>query len=270
MRRRSIVLVLAGTCAAIALAGCQRQAKEPTQNDASTVQAMLSSGAAVQRAVQPLYMCLPEDKRCYRDAGQTVVQVVEAERGRIAPIIAATDDGCLKDVGRSYDESLAAYLAAGRAALAGDSAAVDKAISRSSKAEISYSERLGECGFAQGQFARITTSLRKVNVDIIELDEQMYACADFACVMPLARRLEHKASEATALISEFHASLGEAPACLDHALIEFRSAFVAIGRSAVATQKGDFLKATTEAMEAGRLQAQAQEDMAACLGSISA
>jgi hypothetical protein len=268
MRPTSVVALVVATCAALALAGCQR-GEEPTRNDASTIEAMLSSSASVQRAVQPLYMCFPGQKRCYREAGRTVVQVVQAERERVAPVMAAADDGCLRDVGRLYTDSLDAYLAAGQAALAGNSRAVDKAFSKSTESEIAYNERLGECGFAQGRFAELGASMRGVSIEIARLDEKMYACANEGCVKPLARQLEQKAAEATGILNEFHATLGEAPACLDHAIIELRSSFVAVERSAVALQKGDYETAVDQATLAGTVRAQAQEDLAACLASFN-
>jgi hypothetical protein len=269
MQSRALVAVVPVVCAALALAGCQRS-NEPTRSDASTVQAMLSSSAAIQRAVQPLYMCLPGQKRCYREAGRTLVQVVQAEQARVTPIVAETDDDCLEEVGGLYADSLDAYLAAGKAALSGNAAAVDEAFKRSTKVEISYHERLGDCGFAQGRFAQIGASMRAVTIEIIKLDEKMYSCANDACIRPLARQLEERAAEATALLSEFHANLGEAPECLDHAIIELRSAFMGVGRSAVAMQKGDYETAVTESTQASTVHAQAQEDMAACLASFTA
>jgi hypothetical protein len=260
------VVVLIG--AAIVLAGCQRE--EPTRNDASTMQAMLTSSAAIQRAAQPLYMCFPGQKRCYREAGRTLVQVVQAEQARLAPIIAETDDECLEDVGRLYSESLDAYLAAGQAALQGNSAAVDKAFSQSTDSEIAYNERLGDCGFAQGRFAQIGAGMREVNIEILKLDEKMYACASDACLRPLARQLKDKAAEATALLNEFHAELGDAPDCLDHALVELRSAYMAIERSAAAMLKGDYDTALTEYTQGAGVHAKAQEDIAACLATFNA
>jgi hypothetical protein len=90
----------------------------------------------VQRAVAPLYECVPRDADCYRAAGAGIIEAVAREQASFAGVLQETDNECLTGVGRLYNDSLDVYGEAGRAAAAGNTAAADRAISRSAQGEI--------------------------------------------------------------------------------------------------------------------------------------
>jgi hypothetical protein len=53
----------------VALAGCGGGSDGPSKDDIRTAKGILSSTAAVQRAVEPLFACDPAAPACYRKAG---------------------------------------------------------------------------------------------------------------------------------------------------------------------------------------------------------
>jgi hypothetical protein len=258
---------------ALALVGCGENRGEgggdgPSRDDASTIKAMLLSGAEVQRAAQPLYFCLPENVRCYTRAGPKLVTVAEQERERFEAALDDTDNECLAGVGRLYGDSLAAYADAGRAASAGKPSAFDAAISRSTQIEIRYTRKLDECGFSQGRAAQFGAAIREVNVDLLRISDEIYKCRGRACVLAAARRMRDAARRGQRVLDDFNARLAdEAPACLRNAMTVYRGAFVAVERTALAIQAEDFARAEKEGTRAGRLEVRAQRDLAACLES---
>jgi hypothetical protein len=230
---------------------------------------MLTSGARVQRAVQPLLSCVPGNARCYARSGPEIVRIVEQEQRELAPILAETDDECLSDVGAQFNTSLDAYAEAGRAAAQGDTKAADSAISRSTAAEISYTRRLDDCGFAEGRAAELNAALREINIDLLRLGEEAFACEDEACIRTVARRMETRAGDAVDVIDDFREDVGQDLAlCAQKALATMRGAFLTAQRAATAILAGDYAAANEMAERAGTLQANAAEDLAACLESL--
>jgi hypothetical protein len=259
-----IAVVLPGV-----VAGCGRD--EPSRDDRETVRALLRSSAAVERAVSPLHFCLPEQRRCYRDAGPTVVSVVERERAAFDDALSETDNECLADAGGAYADALDAYSRAGEAAVRGRPAAVDRAIARSTEAQIAFLERIGECGFSQGRYAEVGAMMRRVGIDILRLSTEGDACPDEACVRDVARRMEGKAQEGLRALDEFlaEARAGDAPACLVGSLENMRTAYQALERASSAVQERRYRIAEREGERATRFGAQAQDDLAACLGTMN-
>jgi hypothetical protein len=267
VRRLALVAVV------LAAAGCGGGDDGLSEDDLATAQDMLSSSARVQRAVQPLYMCVPEDKRCYTKDGGTLVRVAQRERNRVDEALADADDECLKEVGGHYRDSLDAYAEAGRAAAEGKAAAFDAAVSRSTEAEIAFNRRLSECGFAQGRVGEVGAAMREVNIAVLRLSEKIAACTTERCVKQTAAQMEARAQEGMALLDELVSELraeggDDVPACLIDAIDLFRQGYVALEKTAVAVQAGDAQVAEREGTRAGRIEAQAQEDMAACLGTL--
>ncbi len=262
----SLALVLA---LPLLVAGCGSD--EPSRDDLETVRTLLRSSAAVERAVSPLSLCLPEQRRCYRDAGTTVVAVVERERAAFDDALAETDNECLADAGGAYADALDAYARAGEAAVRGRPAAVDRAIARSTEAQIAFLERIGECGFSQGRFAEVGATMRRVGIDVLRLSTEGDACRDEACVVDVARRMEGKAREGLRALDEFLAEVraGDAPACLDGSLENMRTAYQALERASSAVQERRYRVADREGERAMRFGARAQDDLAACLGTMN-
>ncbi len=261
---RVLLLVMVGLLAA----GCGG-GDEPSSDDVATIKVMLRSGADVQRVVQPIFLGLPEEPECYRQVGPEIVEVVERERKAVDAALAETDDACLREAVSLYGDSLERYTEAGRAAVEGDTAAADAAISKTTALEIAYTQKIGECGFAQGPTAELTTRMRLVSVEFLRLNEEMFACPDEPCVLDVAARLETSAVEGGSILDEMVAKLGEedVPPCLPRVLQDVREAYRAVELAARALQERDADTAIREGTRAGELDAAAQEDMAACLSS---
>jgi hypothetical protein len=245
----------------------------PSEADHATVNAILRSNAALGRAVTPLNLCVPEEPACYTGAGPEVVAVVEREAERVATVLAETDHACLAEVGALYEDVLDAYGEAGRAAVAGDAAAVDAALSRSSERELAYLDKLGECGSSQGRLAEISGSLRAVNADVIRIVEDLLACeTDVRCVQETARQLQAKGREGRARVDELMTEVegeDEVPGCVPPAVALVRESFAALERTAVAVQAGEVETAEREGVRADELRAQAAEDIADCLATAA-
>ena len=266
---RRLGVALAAVVLILAAAACGKD--EPTDDDRETLRALLSSSAAVDRAMVPLYSCPPDEPRCYRDAGPRVVTVVERERAALAETLAATDDECLGEVGDLYGDSLAAYAEAGRAASAGRPAAVDRAIERSTEAEIAYLEKMGDCGFSQGRFREAGAEMRRIGVDVLRLTAEMDECASEACLVRVARRLEAAAREGVASIDPVLEELRaeeDVPACMPASLETMREAYGALVRMSSAFGKRDYEAAERAGARAATLGTRAQEDLAACLETL--
>jgi hypothetical protein len=245
--------------------------EEVTSDDARTVRAMLRSDAAVQRAVQPLLLCLPERPACYRRSGPAVVSVVERERRRVDVALENTDDTCLEEVASLYGRSLDEYGNAGQAATTADVAAVDAALAKTTELEIAYSEKLGTCGFAEGELARAGTKLREANTGMLRLEQEFAACQDEACVTEVAGRGRRLATDAAASVDELLADLekqGEdVPSCFPRALRKWQDAFRAVGGAMAALEDLDLETADRAGTQAGELAAEAQDDLADCMSS---
>lgn len=241
---------------------------ETTKDDASTVEAILFSNASVQEAMQPLYGCVPEVLRCYTKAGPEALSVIEGELERYERVASGTDNPCLADVADLYGKSLDAYLEAARAAKRGDPTAFDDAIVRSTDLEVAYTERMDECGFAQGKMAEFNRKANDIGFDIVRLSEEVYSCADKDCVVSGTRQLEEKAREGIALLDEYSDDLAEGtPDCFPAMLDKMREMFVAFGAMANAILQGDGPTARREANRAAELGVTVQEDTATCVSS---
>ncbi|HSE82566.1 MAG TPA: hypothetical protein VLA87_12905 [Gaiellaceae bacterium] len=243
---------------------------KPTEDDAATLKVMLSTSANVQRAVQPLYFCFPEDPECYRQAGAEIVSVVAQARTATETVIAETDDACLRQAATLYRDSLDAYGDAGRAAAAGDAAAADAAILETTRLEIAYGEKIGECGFDEGKTAEYASALRESDVKILRLSQELAACRAEACVLDVAARMKAASAEAVAAVDSLLAVVtedDEAPSCLPPALRELRGAYAAVEKTMQALGAGNLATLEREGRRAGELQVAAQEKMAACISS---
>jgi hypothetical protein len=237
---------------------------EPTRDDAETVREMLTSGAAVQRAFADLFVCVPEDRDCYTNAGPRAVSVTTREKERFEEKLGETDNSCLQDVATLYRDSLAAYLRAARAASAGKPAVYDREISRTTDLEISYNRKLTECGFSSGRQAELSAAMREVNIDVLRIIEKLVKCTDASCVTPLARQLRKRSDEGIAIIQEFK---GRVPQCYEDGFsLQLRS-FQALRRTAIAIEKGNARVAERQGLESDRLRAAAQEKLATCISS---
>jgi hypothetical protein len=265
MLRALCALIIA---TAAALAGCGGGSDEPSKDDIRTVKSILSSTAAVQRAVEPLYACDPAVVACYRQAGPQIVEVVDREREAFGDVLAATDNECLSQVGGLFDDSLDAYAEAGRAAAAGDAETADRAINRSSRSETAYIKKLDECGFAEGKTAEVASQMRRVNVKVIELVTEITSCKDKDCVLAVGRELEATAREGMTAVDAFLAAVPkDTPDCVTDALDRVRRSFRSLELTAVAVQKGDSKTAEREGAASDELRAQGQELLAECLGT---
>jgi hypothetical protein len=232
------------------------------------VQAMLSSTAKVQRALQPIYVCAPRDRDCYEAAGSEIVDTVAREQVSFNVFLERADNACLKEVGRLFQDSLDAYGEAGRAATAGDTKAADQAISESTDAEIAYIRKMEDCGFSQGQTAAIEAQMRAVNVEILALIEEVEGCKERACVVDVAQRLQASARRGVEAVDGYLDAIGDdVPDCVPDGLGLMRRAFESLELAAAAMEKGDFATVEREGMASDELRLQAQEKLAACIGS---
>jgi hypothetical protein len=263
--RRLVVVV------ALVLVGCGGGGGA-SSNDAATVKEMLRAGAAVQQAAQPLYVCLPEEKACYTQNGDALVQAVERARVQLRPALDDTDSDCLAQAGRLFDRSLDAYADAGRAAAAADVASFESALTRSSRVEIQYVRKIGECGFSEGAVAESSAAMREVNISLIRIGEEMNACgSDTPCIVRVSRKMEARAREGRRVADEFKARLGgDAPDCLRDGLDVYSRSLDALEKAAVALQDGRWKVAETEGMRASELGVQAERDLATCLETLGA
>jgi hypothetical protein len=253
---------------AVALAGWGGGSDGPSKDDIRTVKGILSSTAAVQRAVEPLYACDPAAPACYRKAGPQIVEVVDRERAAFGDVLADTDSDCLSRVGALFDESLDAYAEAGRTATAGDAEAADRAINRSTRLETAYIQKLDECGFSEGKTAEVASRMRRVNLKVIELVGEITSCKDRDCVLEVGRELEATAQEGMTAVDAFLAAVPkDTPECVTDALGRVRRSFRSLELTAVAVQKGDSKTAQREGAASDELRAQGQELLAECLGT---
>jgi len=277
MGRRTLLIVVSVVVAS--LSGCQAESPRDDasaesddafaeSDDASIVKAIVRSSATIQRAMQPLYLCLPEELSCYTDAGPGILTVVNQEKSDFERASANSDNACLSEVVRLYEESLDAYGQAAQAAVAGDPAAVEREISVTTELEMAYSERMSECGFAEGRQAELNSAIRRSFFDTLRLADRILMCADIECVVAASKRLEAKANEGISLLDEYLEDLSDDdPACLAEAMRTVRAAFKATEQTAVALQRGNYAAADREGKRAGELGVTAQERLADCLGA---
>lgn len=231
---------------------------------------MLRSSANVQRAVQPLFFCLPERPACYREAGPEVVSVIEQERRAVDIALQNTDDPCLEEVARLYRSSLDEYGSAGRAATIANVAAVDSALAKTTELEISYTEKMGTCGFAEGEMAEAGARLRKTSSEMLRLEQEFATCLDEACIIDVAAHGRQLARDGASTVDEMVTKIGQrddVPLCAETAFGEWKEAFGAVERAMAALQRLDVAAAEREAKQASELESEAQEDLADCMGS---
>jgi hypothetical protein len=233
-----------------------------TQDDAETIREMLTSSAAVQRAFADLYVCLPENRQCYTKAGPEAVSVTTREKERFEEKLVQTDNSCLRDVASLYRNSLAAYLRAAEAASAGKPAVYDREISRTTQLEISFNRKLTECGFSSGRQAELSAAMRRVNVDVLRLIDELVKCKNVQCVRPLARQLRSRSDEGISIIREFQ---GELPPCFEQGFSVLLRSFQALRRTAIAIEDQNARVAERQGRQADRLRSEAQEKLATCI-----
>jgi hypothetical protein len=269
MTRGRALGLLSSALSAIALSSCGGD-DEPSRSDAATIKLMLSSSSAVQQSFTELYSCLPGERACYTSNGPRAVAIVQRERTRFADALGETDDECLRDVGELYLDSLDGYGTAAEAAAEGKPDAFDQAISRTTKTEIAYNRKLTDCGFEEGRTAEIGAAIRKVNVEILRLSEEIGNCLRPVCILEVAGRMEKSAAEGVALLENYRDELEGAPDCLTAAIGKFMASFRSLGTAAHALQESDFAAAEQNGTRAARLGVDAQGDMASCLSSLGA
>ena len=230
---------------------------------------LIRSSAAVQRAMQPLYSCLPEELRCYRRAGPRVLPIVQQEKRSFDEVAADTDDACLTEVATLFRKSLDAYATAAESARRGAPDSVDKAISLSTKYELAYTTKLKECGFVEGQRAELIMRINRATVAAGRLIDRIIACERATCVITFAKELEAEGRKGTEVVDQyiraFQAEYRDAPACIVDALGKYRSAFIAVETAAAALQRGDADTAGREGNRADELGVGAQEQLAQCV-----
>lgn len=262
-----LLAVVAVLVTGLGTAGCGEEG--PSNADLSAVQAILSSSATIDRSMQPLYLCVPEDTACYKRSGPQAVAVAQRERRKVAPTLAETENSCLADVGRLFDKSLGGYADAGRAAARGKSSGFDAAISRTTRFEIAYVRKLNECGFTEGRLAEIGAAVREVNVAMLRLNEEIVDCQTSRCVKRVAREMEQQTRVGVARLDEYLAELDrDAPICLRDVLVEMRETFLTVRRSAVALRQNRFSVAEREGTRSIEQAARAKQHGAACLESL--
>jgi hypothetical protein len=258
-------LAAAVALAAIGLAGCGG-GDEPTRDDVRTVRDLLTSSANVQRAVGPILACAPEDRGCYQRVGREMIPVLEREQASFADVLEDTDNDCLVEAGGIYQDALAAFEEAGRAAAAGDTTAADTAIERTSPLGTAYVRKLSECGFSQGKMAEIQHQLGNVNIQILALVDKMSTCTDRKCVVSVSRQLESAAQGGVKAIDAAVTQIpAGSPSCLADSLDLARQSFFALGETAKALQEGRLNAAEQLGTHSDELGAQAQQKLAACL-----
>jgi hypothetical protein len=233
-----------------------------TQDDADTIREMLTSSAAVQRSFADLYVCLPENRQCYTRAGPEAVSVTTREKERFEEKAVQTDNSCLREVATLYSNSLAAYLRAAKAASAGKPAVYDREISRTTQLEISFNRKLTDCGFSTGRQAELSAAMRRVNVDLLRLIDELVKCTNAQCVRPLARQLRSRSDEGISIIREFQ---GELPPCFEQGFSVLLRSFQALRRTAIAIEDGNAQVAERQGLQADRLRSEAQEKLATCI-----
>lgn len=271
MGRRTLLMVV--SVVVVSLSGCgtysaRDDAPAGSEEDISIVKTMVRSKATVQRAMQPLYSCLPQELSCYTNAGPGILTVVNQEISDFKRRPDDSDNACLSEVARLYEESLDAYGQAAQGAVEGDPAAVRRAISASTELEMAYSERMSECGFAEGGQAELNTAISLTAYEIIRLTDRAVMCADTKCIVAASKRIEAKANEGISLLDEYLENLSDDdPACFAEALGTFRASFEATEQTAVAVQRGKFAAAEREGKRADELSVTAQEELAECLGA---
>jgi len=251
-----VLIVLAGATA------CGGGGDGGTQDDAETLREMLTSSAAVQRAFADLYVCLPENRQCYTRAGPEAVSVTTREKERFEEKAVQTDNSCFREVASIYNTSLAAYLRAAEAASAGKPAVYDREISRTTQLEISFNRKLTECGFSSGRQAELSAAMRRVNVDVLRLVDELVKCKNAQCVTPLARQLRNRSDEGISIIREFQ---GELPPCFEQGFSVLLRSFQGLRRTAIAIENGNARVAEREGRESDRLRTEAQEKLATCI-----
>jgi hypothetical protein len=260
--------VAAALFTAVLLASCGGD-EGPTERDAATVEALLSSSAAVQQAFAELYGCLPDRPACYERHGPNAVTIVNAQRQRFAGALEDTDNNCLRDVGELYLSSLDSYADAAQAAADASPSRFDTAISKTTESEIAFNRKLADCGFSEGRTAEIGAAMREVSVELLGLGEEIGDCLRPRCVHDVAQRMEETASEGVGLLQDYGDELDEAPDCLREAVTTFTSSLQALEIAAQALQEDDFVTAEREGTRAGELEVEAQADMAGCIGSLA-
>lgn len=236
-----------------------------TADDAETVRVLVQASAATQRAMQPLYRCLPENPECYSSAGPGVVRSVEAARDRYRAALEDTDNECLKEAGELFARSLDAYLAAGEAAVAGDTDAVDAAILASSDHEIAYLAKIDECRGNGGGEASLGAEIRRINTQILRLDQEIYGCETPRCARSAARRLADVADEGRAEITRIVTTLSaEGPSCFTRAFERMGEGYELLAGSMRALLAGRLRQAERLGERGGTATVEAQEMLAVC------
>ncbi len=113
--------------------------------------------------------------------------------------------------------------------------------------------------------------MRELNTQLLRLSEEMVACADAACAVRVARRMEARAREGQALVDELRTDLGEdAPECLRDVLGVYARSLSALEKAAIAVQEGKADVAERQGTRAGELGVQVERDLASCLESVGA
>lgn len=262
----SRVLALATAAVVATLVTACGGSDRATADDAETARVLVQASAATQRAMQPLYGCLPENPGCYAAAGPPVVRAVDAARERLRATLEETDNECIKEAGQVFARSLDAYHAAGEAAVAGDPEAVDAATLESSDHEIAFLAKIDECGGDAGRGALLGAELRRINTEILRIDQELYACETEACVRSAGQRLADAADRGRAELARITVTLSEeeGASCFTRAFEHMAKGYDLLGDSMRALLEGRFRQAERLGSRSGTATVEAQEMLATC------
>lgn len=236
----------------------------PTVDDEATFRALITSSAVVQRAMQPLYLCLPGEISCYKKAAPGVAEVIAQERSSLEPIIDDADSPCIARVAALYAESLAAYEASARAAEDGDDRVVERELARSTRAEKEYVREWSECGFFNAEQAQFITAFGNAFFDVLGASEELVACSTTRCVKRGARKMEAAARAGFELLDDASTEAAEGPECMRKAIESARVTFSAMEKAAISLQEGRYRSAEQQAERGARFGSATQDLFASC------
>ncbi|MDP9067872.1 MAG: hypothetical protein M3N53_05940 [Actinomycetota bacterium] len=236
----------------------------PTADDIEIFDAVVSSSAVVQRAMQPLYVCLPGEVSCLKKAAPGVAEVIAQERSAVESMIEDADDPCIERYVALYEESLEAYEASARAAEEGNGPAFERELARSTRVEKAYVREWSRCGFFDRQQSRFITALGDALFDVLDAGEELVECATVRCINRGARKIEAAARSGVELVDDASTEAGESPECVQDALENARLTFSAMGKAARSIQEGRFRRAEQQAERGARFGIATQDLFASC------
>jgi hypothetical protein len=108
--------------------------------------------------------------------------------------------------------------------------------------------------------------MRRINIGVIELVEELVACKSQKRVLGAAREIEVAGKDGSKTVDSLLAELpGDAPPCISDGLSLIKQSVHSLERTAVAIEERKFETAQREGTRSDELRAQSQERIAACL-----